>query len=749
MPQAPNSGSPPKSPGSGPPDSRSPNPKKPPEMRSPTAWAPIVGYVVVSLLMLAIWQDMYGSASVRTIEYSVFKSYLAKGEVEECSIQDTEIDGRIVPRPASPQSPSATVATTAEAKTAKTENPKPQNPTEKNSQPAASAEKPSATASPNSTPPGSKAPAPAAPSANKPTGSSADSKSPQNEKQETAPFEFHTVRVDDPQLVQQLETHHVKFKGTKQGFLTNAFFTWILPLGLLALVWMFLSRRMAGAGQAVMRIGKSNARLVADKDTGVTFGDVAGCDEAKFELEEVVDFLQNPGRYSALGAKIPKGVLLVGPPGTGKTLLARAVAGEAHVPFFSISGSDFVEMFVGVGAARVRDLFVQAKSAAPCIIFIDELDAIGRERGVHVGAVNDEREQTLNQLLVEMDGFEANAGVILLAATNRPEVLDRALLRPGRFDRQVIVDLPDLDGREAILKVHSRGVPLAGDVSLHKIAQGTPGFSGADLANTINEAALLAARKKETQIMQLDLEEAIEKVVAGPERKSRRLNDEEKRRVAYHETGHALVGAYSKYADPVHKISIVPRGRAALGYTMQLPTEDRFLMTQTALIDRIKGLLGGRAAEEICFGEVSTGAENDLERATTMARQMVCMYGMSDSIGLVHCAEHRPMFIPGQDGSLQRDCSEETAGKIDAEVKRILDERYREAKSILMAHRDQLEAVAKQLLKTETIDAETFRRMIGQPPQPIPPEAKLPGSEPEPQPVTPSHSDAEIRPSSI
>src|SRR5207249_1557940 len=387
------------------------------------------------------------------------------------------------------------------------------------------------------------------------------------------------------------------------------------------------------------------------------FADVAGVDEAVEELQEIKDYLENPARFQAMGAKVPKGLLLYGPPGSGKTLLARAVAGEAKVPFCSISGSDFVEMFVGVGAARVRDLFQQAKQNAPCIIFIDELDAIGRQRGVHVGAVNDEREQTLNALLVEMDGFEANTGVILLAATNRPEVLDRALLRPGRFDRQIVVDSPDLDGREAVLKVHAKDKPLAKDVDLRRIAQVTPGFSGADLANAMNEAALLAARRNSQLISQKDLEDAVERVVAGPERKSRRLNDEEKRRVAYHEVGHALVAAYSKHADPVHKISIVPRGRAALGYTMQLPTDEQFLLSQSELVDRIRGLLGGRAAEEIVFGEVTTGAENDLERATALARQMVCLYGMSDKVGLAHCAQRPGQFLGGDGPWLQRDCS--------------------------------------------------------------------------------------------
>jgi cell division protease FtsH len=441
---------------------------------------------------------------------------------------------------------------------------------------------------------------------------------------------------------------------------------------------------------------------------------VAGCDEAKFELKEVVDFLKNPKQYQDVGARIPKGVLLVGPPGTGKTLLARAVAGEAKVPFFSISGSDFVEMFVGVGAARVRDLFQQAKAHAPCIIFIDELDAIGRQRGVHVGTVNDEREQTLNALLVELDGFEPNTGVILLAASNRPEVLDRALLRPGRFDRQIVVDAPDLDGREAILKVHAKNKRLAPDVDLRRIAAATAGFSGADLANVLNEAALLAARRHATEITQHDLEEAIEKVVAGPERKSRRLNDEEKRRVAYHESGHALVAAHSLRADPVHKISIVPRGRAALGYTMQLPAEDQFLLTRSALLDRMRGLLGGRAAEEVVFGEVSTGAQNDLERATALARQMVAMYGMGERLGLAHCAQRQPTFLNGQEFQIQRDCSEQTAREMDEEVKQLLGLSYDEAKETLVAHRDQLERVAAELLKYETIDGPTFYKLVGQ-----------------------------------
>jgi cell division protease FtsH len=528
------------------------------------------------------------------------------------------------------------------------------------------------------------------------------------------PFEFRTIPIDDPKLIEELEAANVEYHGSRPGFFSAFLFAWMLPIGLLLLFWIFLSRRMGSAGESVLSFGKSKARLVADQDTGVTFNDVAGCDEAKYELQEVVDFLKNPDRYKLLGAKIPKGVLLVGPPGTGKTLLGRAVAGEAKVPFFSLSGSDFVEMFVGVGAARVRDLFLQAKNRAPCIVFIDELDAIGRQRGVHVGAVNDEREQTLNQLLVEMDGFAANAGVILLAATNRPDVLDRALLRPGRFDRQVIVDAPDKDGREAILKVHSREKPLGPDVDLRKIAQATPGFSGADLANALNEAALLAARRSVKFISQEDLENAVEKVVAGPERKSRRLNKTQKRRVACHEVGHALVAAYSKHSDPVHKISVVPRGRAALGYTMQMPSEDQFLLSKSELLDRIRGLLGGRAAEEIVFNEITTGAENDLDRATTLARQMVCIYGMNDRMGLAHTVQRQnPVFLPQTDGSFQRDCSEQTAREIDEEVKKILDRAYEEAKEILMGHRDQLELVTNELLKRETLDAAAFNQLIG------------------------------------
>src|SRR3954464_3686159 len=627
--------------------------------RGKGSWNFPIWYLLLVFVTLWVWQSVLGQMTVREIPYSEFKMHLKRGEVTDAVVKDETVEGRIQIHtgdsgPVLMGSNNVSATTNAPAKTAK-----------------ASADK----------------------------------------------FLFRSVRVEDPKLVEDLEAANVKYRGERPSLLTQFLFSWMVPIVIMVLLWSFLSRRMGKAGESILSFGKSKARLVPDKDTRVSFNDVAGCEEAKYELQEVVDFLKNPDRYKAIGAKIPKGVLLVGPPGTGKTLLARAVAGEAHVPFFSMSGSDFVEMFVGVGASRVRDLFLQAKGKAPCIIFIDELDAIGRQRGVHVGAVNDEREQTLNQLLVEMDGFAANVGVILLAATNRPDVLDRALLRPGRFDRQVVVDAPDGDGRQAILKVHTRGKPLAPDVNLRTVAKGTPGFSGADLANAVNEAALLAARRHAKRINQHDLEEAVEKVVAGPERKSRRLTEEVKRRVAVHEVGHALVAVHSEHADAVHKISIIPRGRAALGYTMQLPAEDQFLMTRAELVDRIRGLLGGRAAEQQVFGDVTTGAENDLERATAMARQMVCLFGMSDSVGLARVAQRQgPMFLAG-DGQFQRDCSEKTAQQIDEEVKKILDQSYAEAKEVLSVHRDQLELVTTELLKAETIDGDTFLQLVGKEPR--------------------------------
>ncbi|HXY34868.1 MAG TPA: ATP-dependent zinc metalloprotease FtsH [Planctomycetaceae bacterium] len=672
----------------------------------PPQWRGLVVYFLLTLFLLWFWQEIFSSMRVKTIAYSEFKQYLANDEVTEADVKQDEIDGKIVLKPQAEVSAKPTPAEKP-APSAKEKAPSTPPPKTAEKQPEAARNK-------EVSPSEKTSPAPAG-----------DSKEKAAAEQT---FLFRTMRVDDPKLVEELEAHHVKFVGTRPSVLSTFLFAWILPVLFIAGIWYFLGRRMSSMGQTVMSIGKSKAKLIGDTDTGVTFGDVAGCDESKYELQEVVDFLKNPARYQALGAKIPKGILLVGPPGTGKTLLARAVAGEAHVPFFSISGSDFVEMFVGVGAARVRDLFDQAKKHAPCIIFIDEIDAIGGQRSIHVGAVNDEREQTLNQLLSEMDGFEANTGVLILGATNRPDILDRALLRPGRFDRQVVVDSPDLDGREAILKVHARDKRLGPDANLRRIAQSTAGFSGADLANALNEAALLAARRGASLINQKDLEDAVEKVVAGPERRSRRLDPEQKRRVAFHEVGHALVAAYSEHADPVHKISVVPRGRAALGYTLQLPIEEQFLMTRAELFDRIKGMLGGRAAEEEVFNEISTGAENDLDHATALARQMVCMYGMSEQVGLMHVAGRQESYLPPIPGAQPpRDCSEETARLIDAEVKKLLDDAHVAARAILKDHRDQLDLVADELLKRETLDEAAFNALIG---RAVPPERPIRAPEP-------------------
>ncbi|MGA2069592.1 MAG: ATP-dependent zinc metalloprotease FtsH [Thermoguttaceae bacterium] len=659
-------------------------------------------YIPLVLLVLWVWQDFLLNAPVQTISYSDFKHYLAEGEVGEVAIHESEITGQIVPKGSGQNEVGSGRKAAGGGETAA-----------KAEGPVKTAEAAKAPTEAKKTPAAHNA-APA--TAEKvPTGQPATAKP--DEKPPEKPFAFRTVcgsQGTDPKLVEELERQGVQFSFARASLLAQFLLAWILPLGLVFVLWVLLSRGLRNAGQAVMSFGRSKARVSSDRDTGVTFGDVAGCDEAKYELQEVVDFLKNPGRYTALGAKIPKGVLLVGLPGTGKTLLSRAVAGEAGVPFFSLSGSEFVEMFVGVGAARVRDLFQQAKAQAPAIIFIDELDAIGRERSVHVGPVNDEREQTLNQLLVEMDGFEANVGVIILAATNRPEVLDRALLRPGRFDRQVVIDAPDLEGRAAILQVHARDKPLAPGVDLRRIARGTPGFSGADLANTLNEAALGAARRKAESITQENLEEAVEKVMAGPERRSRRLVEEEKRRVACHETGHALVATFSRHADQVHKISIVPRGRAALGYTLQLPEFEQFLQTRSDLVDRIKAMLGGRAAEEVVFHEVSTGAENDLDRATAVARQMVAVYGMSDKVGLIHVGrrfDHPGSVLPDGQGNL--DCSSELADQVDREVKHLLESAYEEAKGILLAHRTELDTVAAALVERESLDKAEFLRLLG------------------------------------
>ncbi len=524
---------------------------------------------------------------------------------------------------------------------------------------------------------------------------------------------FVTVRVDDPGLVKDLDENKINYSGYFESKLLSTLLSWVVPIAVFFLIWRFAMKRM-GPGMGVMSFSKSKAKIFAETETKVSFADVAGIDEAKEELEEVVEFLRNPEKFQKLGGRIPKGVLLVGLPGTGKTLLAKAVAGEAKVPFFSISGSEFVEMFVGVGAARVRDLFSQAATQAPCIIFIDELDALGKARGVNVMGGHDEREQTLNQLLVEMDGFESNKGVIIMAATNRPEILDPALLRPGRFDRQVLVDRPDINGREAILKIHSKHVVLGSDVDLRKIAALTSGFVGADLANLVNESALLAARKNKETVDSAEFDAAIDRVVGGLEKKNRVMNAKEKEIVSFHESGHAIVAESVEHADPVHKVSIIPRGIAALGYTQQRPTEDRYLMTRSELLDRLAVLLGGRVAEELVFDEISTGAQNDLQRATDIARSMVTEYGMSDRMGLVTYERPRqPMFLPGNFAQ-SNTYSEEKSAQIDAEISRFIDEAHQRVKTILSEKRTILNELARLLLEKESVQGDELRRMLSE-----------------------------------
>jgi len=525
--------------------------------------------------------------------------------------------------------------------------------------------------------------------------------------------QFVTARVDDPALVADLEAAHVKFTGTVENTWLTALLGWVVPALVFVGLWAFLMRRMGNAQGGLLAIGKSRAKVYVENSTGVTFDDVAGIDEARGELMEIVDFLKRPERYRRLGGKIPKGVLLVGSPGTGKTLLAKAVAGEAKVPFFSLSGSDFIEMFVGVGAARVRDLFEQAQAKAPSIVFIDELDALGKARGIAPGfGGHDEREQTLNQLLAELDGFDSSKGVIIMAATNRPEILDPALLRPGRFDRKVVVDRPDLKGREMILRVHTRGVTLAPSVDLTAIAARTPGFVGADLANLVNEAALGAARTNKDAVEMADFDEAIDRVVGGLERRSRLIGPREKEIVAHHEAGHAIVAELRPRADRVHKISIIPRGIAALGYTEQEPTEDRYLMTRADLLDRVDVLLGGRVAEEIIFGDVSTGAADDLRRATDMARHMVAQYSMSEKLGLATFEEPRQTFLE-VGGSAAREYSEATAQAIDVEIAGILSAAHVRVRETLTAHRSTVEALAKLLIDKEVVNAEQLRGLLG------------------------------------
>jgi len=522
---------------------------------------------------------------------------------------------------------------------------------------------------------------------------------------------FFTLRLDDPELMKLLDEKGLHYEAAKEASWLKELLSWVLPLLFFLGLWILLMKRFGPPEGGLMGVAKSKARIYVQDEIEVTFKDVAGVDEAVEELQQIIDFLKNPQKFTALGGKIPKGVLLVGPPGTGKTLLAKAVAGEAGVPFISISGSSFVELFVGVGAARVRDLFKQAEEKAPCIIFIDEIDALGKVRGVSPVSGVDEREQTLAQLLTEMDGFDSKKGVIIMAATNRPEILDPALLRPGRFDRHIVVDRPDIKGREAILKVHTRQVKLAPDVDLKIIAARTPGMVGADLANVVNEAALLAARKGKSWVEMEDFEEAVDRVVAGLKKKSRYISRREKERVAYHEAGHALVAAALPHADPVHRISIVPRGVAALGYTLQLPTEDRYLMTRSELMDKLAVLLGGRAAEETIYQEVSTGAQNDLEQATEIARAMVMDYGMSEKLGPQTFRKREALFI---EPALRHreDISEETARLIDQEVAKIIEEAHQKAYEILVKHRKRLEILAQTLLIKETLEGEELEKLL-------------------------------------
>ena len=534
-------------------------------------------------------------------------------------------------------------------------------------------------------------------------------------------------------LVSDLLKYGVKVEAKpdeEQGFFTQVFISWF-PMLLLIGVWIFFMRQMQGGkGGGAFSFGKSKARMLDDSKERVTFADVAGCDEAKEEVSELVDFLRDPGKFQNLGGRIPRGVLMVGSPGTGKTLLAKAIAGEAKVPFFSISGSDFVEMFVGVGAARVRDMFEQAKKQSPCIIFIDEIDAVGRQRGAGLGGGNDEREQTLNALLVEMDGFEGASGVIVIAATNRPDVLDAALLRPGRFDRQVVVPLPDIRGREQILKVHMRKVPCAEDVKADILARGTPGMSGADLANLVNEAALFAARRGKRFVEMDDFEAAKDKIFMGAERKSMVMPEEERRNTAYHESGHALVAKLMPKTDPVHKVTIIPRGRA-LGLTMQLPSEDRYSMDKIRILSTIAVLFGGRIAEEIFMNQMTTGASNDFERATDMARKMVTQWGMSDALGTMVYGENEGEVFLGRSVTTHKNISEASMQKVDAEIRRILDEQYALARKLIEDNRDKMEAMAKALLEWETIDADQINDiMAGNPPRPPKPATVTPPAEP-------------------
>ena len=627
------------------------SPKEPRDDSTDRRARTVMNIVAVGLLLTLLLMNVFTS-SPPSVPYYAFKQLVRDGRIDEVQIGSERIRGRYRPRNAQPTTPS----------------PQPQ------AQPHAA-----------------------------PTGLFARS----------TRMDFETLRVEDPQLLPLLEEKAVKFSGMSESNPLFTIFMYGLLLFGLVYLWRAAAQRLQNQAGSILAFGRNRSKAIEEDEVKVRFDDVAGVEEAKEELREVVQFLRSPEKFVRIGAKIPKGVLLVGPPGTGKTLLAKAVAGEAGVPFYSISGSEFVEMFVGVGAARVRDLFENAQSHAPCIVFIDELDALGRSRGSNVLGTNEEREQTLNQLLVEMDGFAVNKGVIVLGATNRPEILDPALLRPGRFDRQVLVDRPDRKGREAILRVHARGVKLSTDVDLADVAARTPGFAGADLANVINEAALLAARRERTEVHREEIAEAIDRVTAGLERKSRIISPEERKRVAYHEVGHAIVGELMPGGSKVARISIVPRGLSALGYTIKLPTEDRYLVTESELHAQLAGLLGGRVAEQIVFHEVSTGAGNDLERATELARAMVVDYGMSAAVGPVALGHERGSpFLPSAEGARAREHGAQVGDLVDSEVKRIVEAAESVARELLTARRDQLESIAKALIEREYMDGAEFRDLL-------------------------------------
>ncbi len=632
-----------------------------------------IGYLILAFwVVLLLQQVLTAYLHPDKIPYSDFKQAVAAGKVEEVAIGATNIHARLKADGPAGTTPAAAAPAPPNASTA----------------PAASEPSPNAPFAPRPARPGS-------------PGAAAQGRT------------FDSVRVDDPELLRDLDSHGVRVIGVVESSFWHDASSWLLPIMLLLGLWMLLARRLGqGGNNGFMTVGRNKAKLYMEKDVAVSFSDAAGVDEAKEELREVIDFLKVPAKFARLGAKLPKGILLVGPPGTGKTLLARAVAGEAGVPFFSISGSDFVEMFVGVGAARVRDLFEQAKQKAPCIVFVDELDALGKARGM--GPVtHEEREQTLNQLLVELDGFDPRVGVILMAATNRPEILDPALLRAGRFDRQVLVDRPDKIARLAILKVHAQQVTFDPEVDLEVFAAMTAGFVGADLANIVNEAALLGVRRDRDKVGVAELQEAVERVIAGLEKKNRVLMPKEKKRVAHHELGHALVAMAIPGLDDVHKISIIPRGIAALGYTMQLPTEDRFLMTESELKNKIAVLLGGRAAEELIYQESSTGAHDDLTKATDIARSMIKTFGMSPRLGQISFErDRRTMLVPSPEPSGRRDYSEETAREIDIEVRRIIDEQIERVTLLLEERKTVLMQAARVLIARETITGVELRAIV-------------------------------------